>query len=479
MPARNRLWAATLLFAFLLASRLCHLGVLWTEEAYPSAAALQVLFGKTLYLGVWYDKPPLAALIYLLWGAHTGLALRLAGALIAALACALAWRFARDVWGEREAWCAAGLVAFFLVYDLPSSVMVLGPDLLMVIPHFAAVWLAWRRRALASGLASGVAFLFNTKGIFVLAVCAAFYPAGWLAMLAGFAVPNVAALAALGWAGALPAYWLEVWRWGWLYARDTPIAQPLREGVVRTLDWCGFHAVLVLGAAAYFSKSRNGMRVRFSVWTLVSLAAVAGGWRFFPRYYFQLLPVAVLLGARGLMLLGPRLRVAALLTMLVPAVRFGPRYVLLAEDLVEGRAPRWSDLSLSEDSLAAAAIIERVVKPGDTLLVWGYRPEIFAATRLPAATPFLDSQPLTGVIADRHLRDARASAPALAAANRLLLTRSMPTFIADGLGPLNPALAITRYSDLAAWFSGYHEIGRTGETLVYGRNTSPTPVGGR
>ena len=40
---------------------------------------------------------------------------------------------------------------------------------------------------------------------------------------------------------------------------------------------------------------------------------------------------------------------------------------------------------------------------GDTLFVWGYRPEIYVYTGLPAATRFLDSQPLTGVPADRHL----------------------------------------------------------------------------
>jgi hypothetical protein len=476
MPVRFRWWAATSLFLLLLLSRLCHLRVLWTEEAYPSAAALQLLYGKTLYLGVWYDKPPLAALLYLLWGAHTGLALRLADTLILSLAAALAWRLARDLWGEPEAWLAAALLVFFLVFDLPASVIVLGPDLLMLAPHLAAVWLAIRRRPLSSGLAAGLAFLLNTKGAFVLLACLVFYPSAWLPLLAGFALPNALALATIAWTGALHAYWLQVWQWGFLYARDTPIAHPLREAILRTLDWSGFHAALLIGAALYFSRSAGRQRLQSAAWSLLSFAAVAGGWRFFPRYYFQILPVAVLLGARGLAQLRPRLRTLALLTLLLPAIRFGPRYAFLAADLFQGATPRWSDLNLSQDALAAASILQHNAKPGDTLLVWGYRPEIFAATRLQAATPFLDSQPLTGVIADRHLTDSHPSAPALAAANRRILARSAPTFLADGLGPLNPALAITQYPDLAPWLSHYHVFARTPMTVLYRRTDSAPPV---
>jgi hypothetical protein len=58
---------------------------------------------------------------------------------------------------------------------------------------------------------------------------------------------------------------------------------------------------------------------------------------------------------------------------------------------------------MDRDSRAAAAAVLRLARPGDTLFIWGYRPEIYTYTRLPAATRYLDSQPLTGVPADRHL----------------------------------------------------------------------------
>jgi len=197
-------------------------------------------------------------------------------------------------------------------------------------------------------------------------------------------------------------------------------------------------------------------------WLLLSLAAVAAGWRFFPRYYFQLLPVMALLAARGYTLMG-RCRFIMLLLLLIPLVRFGPRYVALANDIVHRRQSNWIDLTLNQDSKAAA---DRLV-PSGTLLVWGYRPDVFAYTRMPAGSRFLDSQPLTGVLADRHLTSSQPFAPQWAARNRRELIASDPTWIVDGLGPLNPALAIANFADLREWLANYREVGRTRFSIVY------------
>jgi hypothetical protein len=158
-----------------------------------------------------------------------------------------------------------------------------------------------------------------------------------------------------------------------------------------------------------------------------------------------------------------RRRVVLLLLLLIPLVRFGPRYLMLANDLLHDRAAEWSDLALNQDSHAAA---DRIDRQG-TLLVWGYRPDIFAYTRMPAGSRFLDSQPLTGVLADRHLTSSLATAPELAARNRRDLIQTKPTWIVDGLGPLNPELAITNYPDLRDWLAAYQEVGRTRYTIIY------------
>ena len=113
----------------LVASRLCHLGILWEGDALPLATARQMLFGKTIYRDIWNDKPPLVAMFYLLAGARGGWPLRLLDALYAWIACWAAYRFARDVWSEREGLWAAALTGFFLIFDFPATAIPVASDL--------------------------------------------------------------------------------------------------------------------------------------------------------------------------------------------------------------------------------------------------------------------------------------------------------------------------------------------------------------
>jgi hypothetical protein len=91
-------------------------------------------------------------------------------------------------------------------------------------------------------------------------------------------------------------------------------------------------------------------------------------------------------------------------------------------------------------------------------------------TGLPAGSRFLDSQPLTGVPADRHLTESTALDDRGAHQHRAELSRTRPSFIVDGLGRYNPALAITQYRDLEAWLRDYDEVGRTGQSVMYRRH---------
>jgi dolichyl-phosphate-mannose-protein mannosyltransferase len=458
--SRPRFFFAVL-FVFILIARLCHVRILWDEDGYPLAGALQMLSGKMIYRDFWFDKPPLLPVLDLAWGAQIGWPLRFAGALYVLLCCWLIFRFARSIWGDREAMLSAGLLAFFLTFWMSPAVMPLGPDLLLVAPHIAAVYFAWRGRAFWSGVCAGVGLLLNTKAVFVLAAAAIWQWRSAPALLAGFVAPNVIALAWLAAAGALGDYWQQVWSWGWLYAGDSNFKRPLYEGARRTLGWLGFHLTLVTGGVWFVIRERTSERTRFVLWAIISGAAVVAGWRFFPRYYFALLPVSVLVGARGLALLGPKKMIVPLLLLVFPLVRFAPTYGRVAA----GGESEIPDLALAVDSRNAAALIHS--RPGDTLLVWGYRPDLFAYTRLPAGTPFLDSQPLTGVIADRHLSSGLPTAPTLAASNRAKLTNYRPTFVVDGLGPLNAELAINAMPDLADWMKHYQPVDRTRYSIVY------------
>jgi len=458
-----------LLAALLVASRMCHVSILWEGDTLPLATAEQMAAGKVVYRDVWYDKPPLVPALHVLWGARPGWPMRLGNALYALLACWIAFGFARDLWSEREGIWAAGLLGFFLVFDLPASVIPVASDLMMLAPHLAAMWMAWKRRPFWSGVWAGVAFWVSPKGLFVAAACALWDPAGVALMAAGFAAVSAAMAGWLWSAGALGAYWEEVWKWGRLYAASPFVESPLRNGIVRTLNWMGFHAAIVIAAGRFLWREgirryqeRRAAWLGWIGWLCLALIGLSTGLRFFPRYYFLLLPVVVMMAARGFTLLGRKREFVALL-LLIPATRFGPSY------LAALRNPEWRDIGMDRDSRAAAALVREMAKTGDTLFVWGYRPEIFSYTRLPAGTMYLDSQPLTGVPADRHLTQSEPVETEAAARRRVVLTHTHPTFVVDGLGLLNPRLAITNYPDLREWLGQYREVGRTGETIVYRR----------
>jgi hypothetical protein len=457
-------WVLGGIFAFLLASRLAHSRIVWVEEAYPAAAAIQVMdFGKTLYRDIWFDKPGGAAYLYLLWGAHTGVVQRVAGAIFIFLCCLLLFRFGRALWGEREGQIAAGLLGFYLTFGIPAAVMALAPDLVLLLPHILAVYLAWRGKALFAGLVAGMGLWINTKALFVAASALLFLTPGaeWVRFFAGLILglaPQVGWLTAQG---ALGDYWDQVWRWGAMYARDTFVEHPITYGLRQTLNWCGFQLTLVIGCFLFLKKANW----RFGGWLILSLIPVALGLRFFPRYYFQLLPACALIAARAFTQSGRAGRIAMTAALAIPLIRFGPRYVTLTSDLISGRPHQWMDLALADDSVRVSEVLP---SSGATLFVWGYRPDIYVHTRLNAATRFLDSQPLSGVIADRHLISPQVSAPEWAQRFRNVPAQSRPPdFIVDGLGLLNPQLAIP-----PAWLGGgYTRIAITGKSIVYRRTT--------
>jgi hypothetical protein len=461
--ARRILFFAAL-FVLLLAAHLRHAGVLWAEEDLPLAVALQMKRGAVLYRDIWFDKPPLVPGIYLLWGVSIGPVLRLVGALYDLVACVFAFAISSSLWTRREGYAAAALMAFFLTFDTHSAVLPLAADLLLLVPHLAAVFFAIRGKPLLSGIAAGIGFLFNAKAMFVLAACALFVWPDVPTMIAGFAIPNLIVLSWLAATGAWPGYIDQGWRWPALYAGSPFVSNPILNGLVRTANWLGFHAALVIGVIAWWLRDR---RWKIAAWILLSYIGVVLGWRFFPRYFFLLLPAILIPAARGLCLLQSRSKLAIaaiLIAAAIPLVRFAPRYISLEH---------WSDLALDEDSRAASRIVRSAAPPSATLYVWGYRPEIYVYTGLKPATKYLECQALTGVPADRHLTQSTIVLTQGAHEARLELARSMPDVVLDGLSPFNPALAIQNYPELRNWLTQYREIARTNGVIIYLRSTMP------
>jgi hypothetical protein len=440
------------------AARLCHTNVLWADDNLPLAAAIEVARGKVLYRDVWFDKPALVAWINLLWGARAGVLLRLAGAAYVISVAAVAWQFARSKWSETEGLFAAVFAAFFLTFALPSAVIPLASDMLLVLPHIAAIYFAWRGRAFFSGVAAGIGLLCSSKAMFVLAACALWQWRQLPLLLLGFLAPNALALGWMYLHGSASEYYRQAWQWGRIYAANTFVEHPFTEGITRTANWIGFQAALVVGAIFALRRER-----RIAIWIVISFVGVVLGLRFFPRYYFLLLPPMIIAAARGWSLLSKN-RLAPLVLgalLAVPLIRFGKPYVTLA------RGGTMSDLSMDRDSRAAAQKLRDFSRPDDTLFVWGFRPDIFIDSGLPAGTRFLESQPISGVLADRHLFSSQSIAPDFTVPNVRELAGTKPTWIVDGLGLYNPSLALQRQPALAEWFSRYTEVARTDFSILY------------
>jgi hypothetical protein len=449
-----------LITVMVVAARLCHAHVLWADDNLPLAAAIQVARGKVLYRDVWFDKPALVAWVNLLWGARAGVPLRLAGAGYVIGVALVAWQFARSKWSEREGVFAALFAPFFLTFGLPSAVIPLASDMLLVLPHLAAVYFAWRGRAFLSGVAAGAGLLCSSKAVFVLAACALWQWRELPMLLAGFALTNAFVLGGMWFHGSAAEYYRQAWHCGRIYAANTFVEHPFTEGLMRTANWIGFQAALVVGAVIAVRREW-----KLAVWIALSFAGVVLGLRFFPRYYFLLLPPMIIAASRGWSMASKnKVAMVALCALLaVPLVRFGKPYITLA------LGGAMSDLAMDRDSRAASDRLRTLSQPGDTLFVWGFRPDIFIDSGIPAGTLFLESQPISGVLADRHLFSSESIAPAFTAPNvRELLTTS-PTWIVDGLGLYNPTLALAREGALAEWFSHYTEVARTDFSILYRR----------
>ena len=448
--------------------RLCFAGVLWSDEDYHMAAAIHILHGRLPYRDFWYDKPPLAAFYYSAMGASPGLLLRLWDAAYVLLCCFLAFRLARTWWGVAEGRVAALLMAFFTTFYLPAAVIPFAPDALLLAPHLAAVYFARQEKPWITGALCGLAFWINVKALFIVAACAAWLVPSLPALLGGFTLALALGAAALSLGGMFPGYWQQVWVWGWAYAAGAPVAHPLALAIERVVHWLGFHLALASGWMAGLWQAERAERMKLSVWLAASFAAVCLGNHFAPRYFLQLLPPLAVVGARGLVWAirqNPRITIPLLaIFLLIPFIRFAPRYWLMA------RHAAWADITLDLDSQQAAARLNALSKPGDTLFVWGYRPDMYVYTRLNIASTFWDSQPLTGVAADRHLSVASPVVNAETLAHLQTVERSRPTFFVDGLGPLNGGLKPQNFAPLRALLTGYHEAVRTRLSVIYQRN---------
>jgi hypothetical protein len=293
-------WFFASIFAVTLALRLCHVNILWADEDYHLAAGMQTLDGKLLYRDLWYDKPPLAALVYAAMGALPGWPLRLFDALFVLAVSIATWRFARDLWGRREAFLAAGLMAFLPQFRSAAAVIPIAPDMFLLLPHIVAVHCAWKGKALAGrtvvrrGVSVPGQRSLRAGGVRAAGVARASRAGG------GIRHPNAACARGTGRGGRAAV----------LFPAGMGVERGLRAQFARTPSagstdcaarrLAGIPRGAGIGAAAFWWENRKRENYWLAGWLVLSFAGVALGARFFPRYFLQILPPMVLLASHAL-----------------------------------------------------------------------------------------------------------------------------------------------------------------------------------
>ena len=208
-------------------------------------------------------------------------------------------------------------------------------------------------------------------------------------------------------------------------ARDTPPILSTRilgfEGARRTLNWGGFHIALLLGAAlGLLELCQRRERWRTAGWLLLSASCRLDRRPLFPAL---LLPTP----SRP----SPSWRHAA---FSASPCRLGCSSCWRSRGALRPRSsPRRP--RAGQRRRASRRDPRPYRKPGDTLFVWGYRPELFAFTRTcppgrvsgfaaphrsPRGPPPDESQPHVSESAREY---------------RATLEETRPTFVIDGLGP--------------------------------------------
>ena len=516
---------ALLLLGIIFLLRIFYASYVWADEGLWFTAAQELLRGKALYSEIWFDKPPGVAWLYAALFALAGpslLAVRLFTILYATLVALALWHMGRRFWGEEEGRLAALLYALYNATYLHSQVQPLAVDHLLLLPYLYAGFFFLYGRSFWSGLLVAVGFWLNPKALALWLFFAAVElllpgfrtPSGdrtrplrrWSLLLGGFFAGCAPWMVYLLAGGNWTDYLQEFWGWGWSYLTVYSPLTAVLTGLRKTLNYAGFHFSLFLGLAlllAYFPRGKASAEREAShvvwLWLGVSFLGVAAGGRFFPRYFYQVLPFLCLLAARGYRLTRDRpagasgplsgrwiLQVLFWAGIVFALVRFHNRAAVHAYELVTGRPTAymaaWDDPAIDGDSrliarhlrspAASTALLS--TEEGPSLFVWGYRPEIYFYCGCPPSSKFLSSQPLTGVPADIHLRQARSVAPQRAAQNRLRLLEelevSRPLYIVDGLGPYNPRLAMETYPELRAFLDRhYRRQSQVGQGVIYSR----------
>jgi len=261
-------FAAIAVVTFLL--RIFYAGHLYEDDGLWLTAAEEMLRGKALYGGIYFDKPPVLPLVYAglfkIFGAHI-LTIRLFTIVYSLGVSAVLYKFGSWLYNKRAGLIAAAMFAFFSTTAASGHTQGFDTDFLMVLPYTASAYLLARacleKRALlavAGGALAGLAVQVNPKGVFDLVFLALLLLAMWMRpynarvvasevwanagrarlgsllrllglALTGFVTGSLPFIFYLAATHSLSPYWLYVWVWGARYANYNSVLSIVTLGL--------------------------------------------------------------------------------------------------------------------------------------------------------------------------------------------------------------------------------------------------------
>ena len=358
-------------------------------------------------------KPPGIAVLYNLLFHIFGRSLaviHVAHLVIIIFAGALAAEIAGAVW-EPKAILPAALLFWMASnsFAMPDEILALNVESPGVALALVAIWLVWKKArarwaVMGSGMALGGAILFRQSFVFfaIPAVYAIFNRWRWRGLI------RTALGLALVWIPVLLVYAL---RGGLSWPLDSWIRYPLTYAA--DLGWSGFleafwrttvefsqqeFVPLLLAMVGLLAiwRDRRAPRGKFVLLLLVaSVLALTSGSRFFGHYWIQLFPAVALLGVAGWIWLAERTKVGrrVLLALVIFGALLALRHFPLWREWDPWAAPAGFSpyaLGQSEADKTLGQFAASHTKPSETIVVWGYCPQIYYhAHRLPGVRDYL------------------------------------------------------------------------------------------
>jgi 4-amino-4-deoxy-L-arabinose transferase-like glycosyltransferase len=415
------------------------------DEGFYAVVGRGLLHGDVPYRDSFDNKPPVVFLCYafsfLLLGANVW-APRLLVALLLSLTNALIYIEGKLLSDRRAGLVAA--IAFALSVGLARLGTDANTEYFLVLPMTAglvAYTLGRKRQSAfwfaASGFANGIAILTKETALFPFALLVAYEMwnpsdadkrlANVGAMVAGSVMAGAAVLVPIVAAGGFGDFWDAAVVYTLKYVGDETLLARLVDTFLPVAFVLVAGPWVLLSVFAIVRARRVSLRDNEWLvigWALSSVAAISFVGRFYPHYYFQLMPGLSLLVPLGLPVLGDLLRsgrVARLgwLTVMVCAVLIATAlslnvYLRTSDGRHTAKTPNDDLAEFETRSEALADYITANTKSEDLIYNLGFQPELYFYADRRSPTKFYFDRPFAvdRAYVEEAARDLEAHPPA-------------------------------------------------------------------